>query len=79
METSNVLPAAGSLFEKRNLFLHQPNGRNAGDQVSKIKSCMVCGYIFTIIQLRDYSLLMGSIGLFIALGIIMYFSGKLQW
>ena len=40
---------------------------------------VVYGYIFTIIQLQDYSLLMGSIGLFIALGIIMYFTRKLQW
>ena len=40
---------------------------------------VVYGYIFTIIQLQDYSLLMGSIGLFLALGIIMYFSRKLKW
>lgn len=40
---------------------------------------VVYGYIFTIIQLQDYSLLMGSIGLFIALAAIMYFSRKLQW
>ncbi len=40
---------------------------------------VVYGYIFTIIQLQDYSLLMGSIGLFIALGIIMFFTRKLQW
>ena len=40
---------------------------------------VVYGYIFTIIQLQDYSLLMGSIGLFIALGIIMYFSRRMQW
>jgi inner membrane protein len=40
---------------------------------------VVYGYIFTIIQLQDYSLLMGSIGLFIALAIIMYFSKKMQW
>jgi inner membrane protein len=40
---------------------------------------VVYGYIFTIIQLQDYSLLMGSIGLFLALGIIMYFSRKMQW
>ena len=36
-------------------------------------------YIFSIIQLQDYSLLMGSIGLFVALAIIMFFSRKLQW
>jgi inner membrane protein len=40
---------------------------------------VVYAYIFTIIQLQDYALLMGSIGLFVALGIIMYFSRKLQW
>lgn len=40
---------------------------------------VVYSYIFTIIQLQDYALLMGSIGLFISLAIIMYFSRKLQW
>jgi len=40
---------------------------------------VVYGYIFIIIQLQDYALLMGSVGLFIALAIIMYFSRKLQW
>jgi inner membrane protein len=40
---------------------------------------VVYGYIFTIIQLQDYSLLMGSIGLFIALAVIMFFSRKLKW
>lgn len=40
---------------------------------------VVYAYIFIIIQLQDYALLMGSIGLFIALGIIMYFSRRLQW
>lgn len=38
----------------------------------------VYGYIFTIIQLQDVSLLMGSIGLFVALAIVMYFSRRLQ-
>jgi len=40
---------------------------------------VVYSYIFTIIQLEDYALLMGSIGLFIALGVIMFFSRKLKW
>lgn len=38
----------------------------------------VYGYIFTIIQLQDFSLLMGSTGLFAALAVVMYFSRKLQ-
>lgn len=40
---------------------------------------VVYAYIFSIIQLQDYALLMGSLGLFVALAIIMYFSRKLQW
>ena len=37
------------------------------------------GYIFTLIQLEDYALLMGSIGLFIVLAILMYYSRKIDW
>ena len=40
---------------------------------------LIYTYIFTILQLQDYALLVGSIGLFIALGIIMHFSKKIQW
>jgi inner membrane protein len=36
-------------------------------------------YVFTILQLQDYSLLLGSIGLFITLAVIMHFSKKIQW
>jgi inner membrane protein len=40
---------------------------------------LVYSYVFSILQLQDYSLLLGSIGLFITLAVIMYFSRKLQW
>ena len=36
-------------------------------------------YVFTILQMQDYALLLASIGLFITLAIIMYFSRKIQW
>jgi len=36
-------------------------------------------YIFVIIQLKDYALLAGSIGLFVILAMIMYFSRKIKW
>lgn len=39
----------------------------------------VYAYIFTILQLQDYALLLGSIGLFISLAIVMHFSKKIQW
>lgn len=36
-------------------------------------------YVFTILQLQDYALLLGSIGLFLTLAIIMSYSRKIQW
>lgn len=40
---------------------------------------LVYTYVFTILQLQDYALILGSIGLFITLAIIMHFSKKIQW
>lgn len=36
-------------------------------------------FIFIIIQLEDYALLMGSIGVFLILALVMYFSRKIDW
>ncbi|WP_345162542.1 cell envelope integrity protein CreD [Pontibacter saemangeumensis] len=36
-------------------------------------------FIFVIIQLQDYALLIGSVGIFIILGLVMYFSRKIDW
>jgi inner membrane protein len=36
-------------------------------------------FIFVIIQLENYALLVGSIGLFMILGAIMYFSRRIDW
>lgn len=36
-------------------------------------------FIFTIIQLEDYALLIGSLGMFIILGFVMYLSRKIDW
>ena len=40
---------------------------------------MIYGFIFVIIQLQDLALLMGSIGLFVVLALIMYFSRKIDF
>lgn len=36
-------------------------------------------FIFVILQLEDYALLIGSIGIFVILGLVMYFSRKIDW
>lgn len=37
------------------------------------------GYIYILIQLEDYALLFGSIGLFLILAVIMHYSRKIDW
>lgn len=37
------------------------------------------GYLYMILQLEDYALLMGSIGLFAALAAVMYLTRKMNW
>lgn len=36
-------------------------------------------YLFIVLQLEDYALIMGSIGLFIILAIVMYITRKINW
>jgi inner membrane protein len=40
---------------------------------------LLYGFLFILLQLQDYALLMGSIGLFLILGSVMYFSRKIDW
>jgi inner membrane protein len=37
------------------------------------------GYLYMILQLEDYALLMGSIGLFVALATVMYVTRRIDW
>ena len=37
------------------------------------------GFLFVILQLQDYALLLGSIGLFLILAIVMYLTRKIDW
>ena len=37
------------------------------------------GFVFILLQSKDYTLLVGSIGLFIILAIVMYFSRYVNW
>lgn len=40
---------------------------------------IIYSFIYTIIQLQDYSLLIGNIGLFMVLAIVMYVSRNINW
>ena len=53
----------------------------------KVKTTIILGvcltllyaFLFILIQLTDYALLIGSIGLFVAMGLIMYTSRNVDW
>ena len=36
-------------------------------------------FIFVLIQLEDYALLIGSLGIFVILALVMYYSRKIDW
>jgi inner membrane protein len=40
---------------------------------------LIYAFLFVIIQLEDYALLVGSVGLFAILAAVMFFSRKIDW
>jgi len=44
-----------------------------------IMLCLLYTFLYVILQLEDIALLIGSIGLFVVLGIIMFLSRKIKW
>jgi inner membrane protein len=54
---------------------------NSGARTLIIAAGLVAtyGFLYVILQLQDYSLLVGTIGLFIALAIVMYATRDIDW
>jgi inner membrane protein len=52
--------------------------RNLGMLTAAILAILYV-FIFVLIQMQDYALLFGSIGVFLILGVTMYFSRKVDW
>lgn len=40
---------------------------------------LIYGFLYVILQLQDYSLLLGTAGLFVALGAVMFLTRKINW
>ena len=54
------------------------SSRKLAISVSAVLSILY-GYLYVILQLESYALLMGSIGLFVALSLAMFFTRKIDW
>jgi inner membrane protein len=37
------------------------------------------GYLYILLQLQDYALLLGSLGLFVVLSVVMYLTRNINW
>ncbi len=59
---------AGSIFRNSKLTL-----------ILGICLVILYAFLFSLIQLKDYALLMGSLGLFVAMALIMYASRNVNW
>lgn len=40
---------------------------------------LLYGYLFIVLQLEDYALIMGSVGLFVLLAVVMFLTRKINW
>jgi inner membrane protein len=52
--------------------------KKRGAIIGVMQACLY-GYLYTVLASQDYSLLMGSLGLFIFLAIMMYFTRSMDW
>jgi inner membrane protein len=40
---------------------------------------LLYGYLYVLLEMQDYSLLLGSLGLFAILALVMYLTRKIDW
>lgn len=61
------------------LFIRQIIGQRKAARLFAGLLVLFYSFVFVIIQLNDYALLLGSVGLFFCVGALMYFSSKINW
>lgn len=59
---------SGSIFKKRNYTL-----------ITLAVLVFLYGFLYAILNMSDFALLLGNIGLFVILAIVMFFSRKIDW
>ena len=41
--------------------------------------CVLYGFLYVLLQIQDYALLAGSLGLFVVLAAVMWFTRRVDW
>ncbi len=73
------LVSAGATITLISLYAKSIFKQNSFTLITGGSLTVLYGFIFTIIQLQDFALLIGSIGLFLIIAALMYFSRKIDW
>jgi len=73
------LVAAAAIALQISAFMHMIIGSRKITLLTTLILILLYGYLYVLLQLQDYALLLGSVGLFIILSIIMVLSRKVNW
>jgi inner membrane protein len=71
--------AAISIISLTGFYSHSLFHKNKYTIITTLVLAVLYTFLFTILSLTNYSLLIGNIGLLIALALIMFLSGKIDW
>ena len=77
--TISYLISSLSIITMITLYAHSIAKNNRLTMLIALILILLYLFIFSIIQMEDFALLMGSVGLFIVLAVIMYLSRKIDW
>ncbi|MEM6344217.1 MAG: cell envelope integrity protein CreD [Bacteroidota bacterium] len=75
----SYLIASTAIISMITLYAHSISKNIAITRVIGLILVILYTFIYSIIQMQDYALLMGGIGLFIVMAVVMYLSRKIDW
>jgi inner membrane protein len=61
------------------LYVRSSTGRNKQGLITGLLLTVLYAFLYTTLQLQDFSLLFGSVGIFAVIAVIMYVSRKVNW
>lgn len=75
----SYLIASTAIITMITLYAHSISNNIAVTRVIGLILVILYLFIYSIIQMQDYALLMGGIGLFVVMAVVMYLSRKIDW
>jgi len=60
-------------------YVQRSSGKFRITLITTFILAVLYGFLFTVLQIQDYALMIGSIGLFVVLAIVMVITGRIRW